>query len=197
MDIHFSDEEDYNSDLEEMDNWDEDNSKSGANNSNKKKNDKENKNTDEEDDEDELNKEDELDKDVDEDEEVNIDDDEDEVNMYEDEEDEEDAEGEDDADIEYYPEEDAGDKEEIIVSIDERITSDVLSKYEIVELISIRATQISKGDKPFTDVESLRDPIEMAKKELYDNKCPLLVKRGIGNNMFEYWNPNHMSKPKI
>lgn len=86
---------------------------------------------------------------------------------------------------------------EYIVKEEDRITSDSLSKYEMVELISIRATQISKGDVPFTDIENLRDPILMAKKELYDNRSPLMVKRHIGNNIYEYWNPNEMSKPKI
>ncbi len=86
---------------------------------------------------------------------------------------------------------------ETIVPEEERITSDVLSKYELIELINIRATQISKGNKAFTNVEGLRDPISMAKKEIFDNECPLLIKRHIGNNLYEIWNPNEMSKPKI
>ena len=86
---------------------------------------------------------------------------------------------------------------ELIVADEDRITSDVLSKYEIIDLINIRATQISKGVRALTDVTGLRDPISMAKKEIFDNQCPLLVKRHIGNNKFEIWNPNEMSKPKI
>jgi DNA-directed RNA polymerase subunit K/omega len=86
---------------------------------------------------------------------------------------------------------------ETIVKDSDRITSEVLSKYEMIELINIRATQISKGDKPFTDVSGLRDPISMAKKEIYDNRCPLLIKRYIGVGLYEVWNPNEMNKPKI
>jgi DNA-directed RNA polymerase subunit K/omega len=84
-----------------------------------------------------------------------------------------------------------------IVKDEQRITSDVLSKYELVELINIRATQISKGNRVFTDITGLRDPVSMAKKEIYDNQCPLLVKRHLGNNLYEIWNPNEMPKPKI
>lgn len=86
---------------------------------------------------------------------------------------------------------------EYIIADEDRVTSDVLSKYEIVELINIRATQISKGNRPFTDVKGLRNPNDMAKKEIFDNQCPLLIKRHIGNNKYEIWNPNEMSKPKI
>lgn len=122
-----------------------------------------------------------------------------------DEEPQEDYDSEDyDSDKEDYEYEDQQEEDfpeaettEIMVNDEDRTTSDVLSKYEIIELISIRATQISKGNRVFTDITGLRDPISMAKKEIYDNQCPLLVKRHIGNNMYEVWNPNEMSKPKI
>lgn len=194
MDIHFSDEEDYNSDIDDSNMWDEETEIKGAASKSKEKIDKDSK-------EDDADMDEEVDADMDEEvdmEEGDIDETEDaDVDADEVDIDDEEADEGDDGDIEYYPEEDGGEMEEIIVAMEDRITSDILSKYEIVELISIRATQISKGDKPFTDVESLRDPIAMAKKELYDNRCPLLVKRGVGNNMYEYWNPNYMSKPKI
>ena len=88
-------------------------------------------------------------------------------------------------------------KHEIIVKSENRITSNMLSIYEYIELISIRASQITNGSYIFTDVTGYSDPIEMAKKELIDNKCPLYVKRGIGMNRYELWSPNVMSKPKM
>jgi len=88
-------------------------------------------------------------------------------------------------------------KHEIIVKSENRITSSMLSIYEFTELISIRSSQISNGSYVFTDVNGYSDPIEMAKKELIDNKCPLYVKRGIGMNRYELWSPNVMSKPKM
>lgn len=173
----FSDEEDYNSDI---DTYEDDNDKKEVKKVEKNKKSKDNDDEDEDEDvvDDADNEADDdhvIDKDEDDDDDI-IEDDDDDVEL--------DVETPDDL-IEY------------IVKEEDRITSDYLSKYEMIELINIRATQISKGDYPFTDVKNLRDPISMAKKEIYDNRCPLLVKRGIGNNKFEVWNPNLMFKPKI
>ena len=88
-------------------------------------------------------------------------------------------------------------KYEIIVKSENRITSNILSIYEFIELISIRASQITNGSYVFTDINGISDPIEMAKKELLDNKCPLYVKRFIGLNKYELWSPNVMSKPHV
>lgn len=88
-------------------------------------------------------------------------------------------------------------KYEVIVKSENRITSNILSIYEFIELISVRSSQITNGSYVFTDINGLSDPIEMAKKELLDNKCPLYVKRYIGLNKYELWSPNVMSKPKL
>lgn len=187
----FSDEEDYNSDL---DNYDEENKEDKKKEKEKKVKSRDADDDDEGEDEDNENEDNTEaagnDKEIGYDEEDDADGD-----MGADDEEDGDAEGyEEDIILE---EETPDDLIEYIVKEEDRITSDCLSKYEIIELISIRATQISKGDYPFTDVKNLRDPISMAKKEIYDNRCPLLVKRGIGNNKFEVWNPNLMFKPKI
>lgn len=83
-----------------------------------------------------------------------------------------------------------------IVPPNQRITSEKLSDYEIAELINIRATNISKGGRIFTDISGLTDPIEMAKKELIDRKCPLYIKRQLGYVddilYIEKWSPNEM-----
>lgn len=88
-------------------------------------------------------------------------------------------------------------KHEIIVKPENRITSNIISMYEYIELISIRATQISNGSFIFTSVKGINDPLEMAKKEVLDNRCPLYIKRHIGMNKYELWSPNVMSKPKM
>jgi DNA-directed RNA polymerase subunit K/omega len=88
-------------------------------------------------------------------------------------------------------------KIQIIVKPEERITSNRLTIYELIELIGIRATQISQGSQIFTNVENILDPLDMAKKEIWDNKCPLSIKRYIGLDKYELWNPNDMVKPKI
>ena len=83
---------------------------------------------------------------------------------------------------------------ETIVDHKNRVTSDRLSRYEMVELINIRSHQISKNPICFVDVSGLRDPTEMAIKELFENRCPLLVKREVAKNTVELWNPNEMIK---
>lgn len=88
-------------------------------------------------------------------------------------------------------------KIQYIIKNDDKITSNILTIYEMTELIGIRATQISQGSPVFVDIEYLSDPIEMAKKEIINNKCPLYIKRYIGLDKYELWNPNEMVKPKI
>lgn len=88
-------------------------------------------------------------------------------------------------------------KVQFIVKGDDKITSNILTIYEITELIGIRATQISQGSPVFINIENISDPIEMAKKEIINNKCPLYIKRFIGLDKYELWDPNTMVKPKL
>ena len=88
-------------------------------------------------------------------------------------------------------------KIQFIIKSDDKITSNILTIYEMTELIGIRATQISQGAPVFVDIEYIFDPIEMAKKEIIYNKCPLYIKRYIGLDRYELWDPNIMIKPKI
>lgn len=88
-------------------------------------------------------------------------------------------------------------KIQYIVNSEERITSNIITIYEITELIGVRSTQISQGSPIFTEVKNITNPIEMAKKEILDNKCPLYIKRHIGLDKYELWDPNTMIKPKM
>lgn len=88
-------------------------------------------------------------------------------------------------------------KIQYIIKSDDKITSNILTIYEMTELIGIRATQISQGAPVFVDIEFISDPIEMAKKEIINNRCPLYIKRYIGLDRYELWDPNIMIKPKI
>jgi DNA-directed RNA polymerase subunit K/omega len=64
-------------------------------------------------------------------------------------------------------------KIQYILKSDECITSNILTIYEIVELIGIRSTQIAQGSPVFTDIKNITNSTEMAKKEIMDNRCPL------------------------
>lgn len=84
-----------------------------------------------------------------------------------------------------------------IVHPDNRILSELMTIFEYTELISIRAKQIENGGICYTVVGSLSDPIDMAKKELHDRKCPLTVKRLVANNIYELWTANELIAPNF
>lgn len=78
---------------------------------------------------------------------------------------------------------------------EDRVSSEVMTKFEFCEAVSIRARQIEQKNKIFTEIGHLTDPIEIAKKEIYDKKCPLSVVRVIFNNQMEKWHINEMAIP--
>ena len=82
-----------------------------------------------------------------------------------------------------------------IVSDDERITSNIMSKFEWSEIIGIRTCHIESGGVVYTETGVLTDPRMIAIKELQDRKCPLLIIRKIGDNKVEHWRCNEMGFP--
>ena len=87
----------------------------------------------------------------------------------------------------------------IYVHPENRITSDVMSKFELCEVRSHRAKQIESGLLPFTDIGDLTDPLAIANKEICDKKCPLDIVRVIleHNNIkiAEKWHVNELAIP--
>ncbi len=77
----------------------------------------------------------------------------------------------------------------------DRITSEVLSRFELCEVISIRAKQLETGRKIFTEVGNITDPLEIAKKEILDKKCPLSIVRMLTDKVAEKWHVNEMAIP--
>jgi DNA-directed RNA polymerase subunit K/omega len=75
------------------------------------------------------------------------------------------------------------------------ITSEVMTKFEYCEIISIRSKQIENGSMPFTDVGNITNPIEIAKKEIEDKKCPLDIIRMLTDKVAEKWSVNDMAIP--
>jgi DNA-directed RNA polymerase subunit K/omega len=86
-----------------------------------------------------------------------------------------------------------------IVHPDDRMTSEVMSLYEQAECTGIRAQQIATYNNCLVD-NNLSDPLEMAKFELMQRKCPLVLRRKVGElrenganvEYFEEWDPNGM-----
>jgi hypothetical protein len=85
----------------------------------------------------------------------------------------------------------------IIVAPENRKTSNLLSLMEMTSLISIRASQIAKFANCFCpEVTNESNPILQAKYELMNGKCPLTLRRKVGEKngqeFVEDWNPNEM-----
>ena len=83
----------------------------------------------------------------------------------------------------------------IFLTPENRKTSEIMTRFEVAEVLSHRAKQIEKGGRCFTDIGELTDPLEIAKKELVDKKCPFDVIRHITDNIYERWHVNEMSLP--
>lgn len=88
----------------------------------------------------------------------------------------------------------------VYVHPDDRITSEIMTKFEYCEIVSIRSKQIEDGAQPFIDIDELSDPIQIAKKEIAYKKCPLSIIRHRtitdGNiTIAELWQVNEMAIP--
>ncbi len=87
----------------------------------------------------------------------------------------------------------------------ERMTCDKMSYLEYIKIIALRATVLSNNtlDKPitYTDVDDIlkssshNKEVEMAIREIRDKKCPYLLKRYVGKNMYEIWDVNELIVP--
>lgn len=86
-----------------------------------------------------------------------------------------------------------------IIPDEQRITSQILTLEEFTEAVGIRATQIERGAPVFTDVSGYSDPIQMAKKEIFDGRCPLKLVREMkqqeNSRWVEVWKINEMTIP--
>ncbi len=96
--------------------------------------------------------------------------------------------------IKYVPE---AIREVVVVTRDKRKTSDIMSRYEYTEIISIRAKHIQSNPTGvvFTDVDPSLNPIQKAEKEVKDRKCPLSIMRMLNSALAEVWDVNEMDMP--
>jgi len=91
--------------------------------------------------------------------------------------------------------------EVVIVKPENRLTTNVMSKYEMTEYVSIRTEQIAEYNNCMADITGLDDPVDMAKRELMERKCPLMLRRYVGRRLikgeyvqfYEDWNPAEMT----
>ena len=78
---------------------------------------------------------------------------------------------------------------EIKVPDNERITHPILTKYERVRILGVRAKQIADGAKIMIKINNkeLMSSMEIAEIELKNKVTPFIIKRPIGNNKVEHW----------
>lgn len=78
-----------------------------------------------------------------------------------------------------------------------RITRPILTKFEYVRCLSIRAEQISLGAKIMLEnadeISKNKTPKEIANLEIMNNCCPLIIIRNLPNRI-ERWSVNELKK---
>ncbi len=87
------------------------------------------------------------------------------------------------------------DYNDILSSYDPRknTTKNILSKFEKVKILGIRAEQLQRGAMPNVDFDEAQfDAVEVAKKELKERKLPFMICRTLPNGQKEYWRLDDM-----
>lgn len=71
----------------------------------------------------------------------------------------------------------------------DKISQPYLTKYEYAKIVGIAAQQIESGRKPLVDnlPSSYTSPIDIAEYELKKKKTPIIIKRKLPHNNYEYW----------
>lgn len=80
---------------------------------------------------------------------------------------------------------------------EDRLTSEYMTIFEYTEIVGHRAKHIENGGDIFTNSDDLFDPIEIAKREINERKCPLSIRRMHNNDLCEIWEVNEMIIPKL
>lgn len=85
----------------------------------------------------------------------------------------------------------------IIVSKDKRITRPILTRFEYVNALGTRASQIANGAKILIknadEIKKIKSPVEIAEIEIRETRtCPLIIVRPLPNNKEEHWDINEL-----
>lgn len=79
----------------------------------------------------------------------------------------------------------SNDETYININIKNNNTSKYLTKYELVSVLSIRSQQIARGSPILIEVpKDVNDPYEIARLELIEKKCPLMIRRYNTSNKY-------------
>jgi len=69
----------------------------------------------------------------------------------------------------------------------ERRTTRFMTKYERARVLGVRARQISMNAPLMVEPEGETDPLQIALKELREQKLPLIIRRYLPDGSFEDW----------
>lgn len=89
-----------------------------------------------------------------------------------------------------------------VVAPEDRVTDNRLHKPEAALVLAMRAQQIAKYATMFTDGGALNDSFALAYKELYDRRCPFILRRPVGTGaggeqIVEEWVVREMVLPPL
>uniref|UniRef100_A0AC35F649 RPB6 homolog n=1 Tax=Panagrolaimus sp. PS1159 TaxID=55785 RepID=A0AC35F649_9BILA len=73
------------------------------------------------------------------------------------------------------------------VPAQERVTTPFMTKYERARVLGTRALQIAMGAPVMVEMEGETDPLEIARKELKEQKVPIIIRRYLPDGSFEDW----------
>jgi len=80
---------------------------------------------------------------------------------------------------------------------DDRISSNRLTKYELVRILGERVKQLIMGAKPMIKNYKELCYEEIAEHELINNIIPFKIKRPLPNSKFEIWSIDELSKDHL
>ncbi|VVT52076.1 uncharacterized protein SAPINGB_P003309 [Magnusiomyces paraingens] len=85
---------------------------------------------------------------------------------------------------------------ELAVPKDERLTTPYMTKYERARVLGTRALQISMNAPVLVDLEGETDPLQIAMKELAQQKLPLIIRRYLPDGSYEDWGCDELILPQ-
>jgi hypothetical protein len=89
-----------------------------------------------------------------------------------------------------------------VVAPEDRVTDSRLHRAEAAQIIAIRAEHIAKFATHFAETTGLRDPVDIAFAELYERRCPSILRRNVGTGpggeqIVEDWDVRQMTLPPL
>lgn len=87
-------------------------------------------------------------------------------------------------------------EKELAVPKEERMTTPYMTKYERARVLGTRALQISMNAPVLVDLEGETDPLQIAMKELAQQKLPLIIRRYLPDGSYEDWGCDELILPQ-